>query len=339
MRADDGEIQPGFVAMSDKLEGFWITQLLGTTVRLGVADAMGESIRTCNELAAACAVDERCLFRLLRALQTVGVCVRIGQDGYRLSERGRILRRNAVGSICGRALFTSGIMWDLYGNLASVVRSGRPLPAGREGFARLATDPGLEGMHRAMVESSVRVIGDAIQVHEFGRYSRVLDVGGGFGGALGALLQRFPNMSGAVYDLSYLAEGAASYMRELGVQGRGSFIAGDFFQSVPTGFDCYLLKYIIHDWGDAEASEILATCAAAIGELGHLLLLERVLPECMEETLPCQTIAQIDLAMMTTGGKERTAPEYDGLLEQAGLRMISISPTGSPCSVIHAVPR
>ena len=337
MTAHSGVMSPASRPLDELIEGFWITQLIGTTVALGIAEALGGDVRSLDELALTCRLDRPSLLRLMRALQTVGVSTGNEERGYRLSEKGKVLRRDATGSIHGRALFTSGIMWDLYRQLATVVQSGKPLPAGREGFARLAEDPGLEGMHLAMVESSVRVIRDALQVVNFGQYARVLDVGGGFGGALGALLREFPDMSGAVLDLSYLKVGAEAHMRSIDVCGRGRFVAGDFFESVPSGFDCYVLKYIIHDWGDAEALQILRSCARAISGGGHVLLLERVLPDVMDESPSCQAIAQIDLAMMTTGGKERTMREYTDLLKSAGLRLVTVIATGAPCSVIQAV--
>jgi SAM-dependent methyltransferase len=323
--------------LGELIEGFWITQLIGTTVALGIAEALGADVRSLDELASTCRLDRPSLLRLMRALQTVGVSVGNEERGYRLSEKGKVLRRDATASIYGRALFTSGLMWDLYRQLATVVQSGKPLQAGRQGFARLAHDPCLEGMHRAMVESSVRVIGEALQVVNFDRYARVLDVGGGYGGVLGALLRKFPDMSGTVLDLSYLKEGAEAYMRSIGVCERGKFLGGDFFESVPSGFDCHVLKYVIHDWGDSEALQILRACARALSGGGHLLLLERVLPDVMHESPSCQAIAQIDLAMMTTGGKERTVGEYADLLRSAGMRLVTVIATGAPCSVIQAV--
>lgn len=238
----------------------------------------------------------------------------------------------------GRAAFTSGIMWDLFGQLTTVVRTGRALPAGREGFNRLAEHPGLAGMHQAMVESSVRIVADAVCVHDFGRYERVLDVGGGYGGALAALLKRFPHMHGAVLDLPYLEADASAYLGRSGLAGRARFIRGDFFESVPEDFDCYLLKYIVHDWGDADALRILQRCASAAGPRSLVILLERVRPEVLEESPAHQAIMQIDLAMMTTGGKERTEEEYRALLASAGLRMIDVTLTASACSLIRAAP-
>jgi hypothetical protein len=325
-------------SVAELIEGFWITQLIGTAVALGIPDQLAAGAASCEAIARSCESDAGCVLRLMRALQTVGICRQRAGSNFELTERGQILRREVPGSIRGRALFTSGIMWDLYGQLTTVVRTGRALPAGREGFNRLAEHPGLTGMHRAMIESSIGVIAAAASVHDFGRYSRVLDVGGGYGGALAALLQLYSGLQGSVLDLEYLADGATAYLRDTGVADRAQFLAGDFFESVPAGYDCYLLKYVIHDWNDPEASQILRACAAAAGQDSHMILLERVRPETLEQTPAHQAIMQIDLAMMTTGGKERTQEEYRSLLACAGLRMTSVTSTALPCSIIHAVP-
>jgi hypothetical protein len=331
--SDQKESRP----LSDLIEGFWLTQVIGAAVALGIPDMLRNGAKSCEHIALSCGADASCVMRVLRALQTLGVCRQVGKGTFELTERGQILRRDAPGSITGRVMFTSGIMWDLYSQLTTVVKTGCPLPAGREGFRKLASHPGLRGMHLAMVESSIRVVRDAARVHDFRGYSRVLDVGGGYGGALAALLEDYPDMSGGVLDLDYLADGANTYFRDRGVAKQAQFLAGDFFESVPGGYDCYLLKYIVHDWGDTEALEILHRCAAAASRQSHLLLFERVLPEVLDESGEHQAIMQIDLAMMTTGGKERTKEEYRMLLESAGFRMIAVTATASPCSVIHAV--
>lgn len=323
-------------SLSELVEGFWITQLIGTAVALGIADQLAGGAKSCDQIAHASESDPACMLRLLRGLQTIGVCRASAGMRFELTERGQALRRGIPGSITGRALFTSGIMWDLYGQLRTVVKTGRSLPAGRDGFRRLADDPGLTGMHEAMIESSLRVIDDLARVHDFGRYSRVLDVGGGYGGALIGLLQRYPGMHGNVFDLPYLAKDSSAYLSRAGVADRARFIAGDFFESVPAGYDCYLLKFIVHDWDDSDAVQILQRCSAAAGDRGQVILLERILPERLEENAAHQAIMETDLAMMTTGGKERTEAEYRKLLASAGLRVTTVTATASPCSLIHA---
>jgi hypothetical protein len=149
-----------------------------------------------------------------------------------------------------------------------------------------------------------------------------------------ALLQRYPGMTGDVLDLAYLSRDACAYLSSAEVGRRAQFIGGDFFEEVPQGYDCYLLKYIVHDWEDAAATKILRVCAAAARPTGTVVLLERVLPECITEN--DRAIMEVDIAMMIAGGRERTTEEYRQLLHGAGLRLLSVTPTSSACSVIHA---
>lgn len=321
--------------LSDLIEGFWTTQLVGTAVALGIPDTLASGAMSYEEIARACDAHPQSVLRLLRALQTVGLC-RSAQSRFELTEKGRPLCTNTPGSMRGRALFTSGLLWKLFGDLESAVRTGHPSSGrtGRDGFQQLAADPGLAGMHQAMVESSIKIVSAASESYGFDRYGRLLDVGGGYGGALAVLLQRHPAMQGDVLDLGYLETRATEYLNGAGVGARARFIPGDFFESIPRGYDCYLLKYIIHDWDDAHAAQILSNCAAAAGDSGEVVLLERVLPEELDESH--KAIAQIDLAMMMTNGKERTEREYSELLGAAGLRLLAVVPAAAGCSLIRA---
>jgi hypothetical protein len=326
-------------SLSDLIEGFWTTQLIGAAVGIGIPDTLEGGSLSCQEIAGSCQSDPGCTLRLLRALQAIGLCRTDSSMRFELTQKGRMLCSGAPGSMRGRALFTSGMMWELFGDLQSVVRTGQPtrrVALGRDGFNQLAGKPGLSGMHQAMVESSINVMSAAMDVFDFARYTRALDVGGGYGGALAALLQRHSHMRGDVLDLAYLERESGAYLQAAGVAGRARFIGGDFFELIPAGYDCYLLKYIIHDWDDVHASLILKTVASAAGRGGEVILLERVLPAQLDETH--RSIAQIDLAMMITGGRERTVEEFAALLQSAGMRMLAATPTISGCSLIRAAP-
>ena len=325
-------------SLSDLIEGFWTTQVLGTAVALGITDELADGPRPHTDIAYSVEADPGCVLRVLRALQSLGVCRSARDASFELTAKGRLLCADTPGSMRGRALFASGMLWNLFGDLATVIRTGLPTrqqPTGRDGFNQLAANPGLAAMHQAMVESSISAVAAAADACDFGNYPRVLDVGGGYGGALTALLQRNPKMTGDVFDLGYLSRDASKYLSSAGLDQRARFIGGDFFETVPSGYDCYLLKYIVHDWDDAAAVQILRVCAAAARPTGTVVLLERVLPERITED--DRAIMEVDIAMMIAGGRERTTEEYRDLLHRAGLRLLCVTPTSSPCSVIHAV--
>jgi hypothetical protein len=141
-------------SLSDLIEGFWTTQLIGTAVSLGIPDALRGGATTHQEVARCCQSDPACTLRLLHALQTVDICRPDSSVRFELTEKGRLLCSGVSGSMRGRALFTAGLMWELFGDLQSVVKSGQPtrrVALGRDGFNQLAGQPGLAGMHQAMV--------------------------------------------------------------------------------------------------------------------------------------------------------------------------------------------
>jgi SAM-dependent methyltransferase len=175
-------------------------------------------------------------------------------------------------------------------------------------------------------------------VYDFGRFGRVLDLGGGYGGVLAELLRAHPAQTGAVFDLAYLEAGARAYLERAGAAGRAAFLGGSFFEAVPGGFELILMKFIIHDWGDEEAHAILAQARASADPGATLVLLEQVVPETIAATPEHQAVIRGDLTMMGMGGKERTAAEYGALLVGAGWRLEQIIPSGAAFSVIEARP-
>lgn len=332
----DGQYVTGLI------NGFWAAQVLNVAVRLAIPDRLAEGPRSAEELAAAAGAHAPSVFRLLRALHTLAIC-RAREDGrFELTPAGHHLRADAPGSVRGRALFTGDMLWRQFGDLLHVVRTGertQAVASGSEGFEALAADPArLEAFQRTMAEGSVRAARDALRFCDFGRFGRVLDVGGGYGGLLSVLLEHHPQMSGAVCDLAYLAKAATAYLQSAGVGHRAEFVPGDFFRSVPAGYDAYLLKFIIHDWDDEHALRILRNCRAAAAPASRAILFEHVVPAALGTSAADQSVIRMDLSMMTMGGKERTAEDYRELLGTAGWELASITPTGE-LSVLEAVPR
>jgi hypothetical protein len=169
--------------------------------------------------------------------------------------------------------------------------------------------------------------------YDFGRFTTVVDIGGGAGRLLSAILQRYPEVRGVLFDQAGVVAGAPAVLDEAGVAARCDIVAGNFFESVPSGADAYLLKAIIHDWPDAESVDILRTCRSAMAEGTALLLVEQLLDQ---STDPVHT-AFSDLNMLVgPGGQERTLDEYRLLLEQAGFSLTGVTETGTPVFVIEA---
>lgn len=337
------ELDPGAAQhLSALINGYWAAQVLNVAATLGIADQLAQGPRSAGELASIVNAHGPSVFRLMRALLTLGVCRAVEGGRFELTPAGQFLRAEVPGSLRGRALFTGDMLWRQFGDLNHVVKSGertRAVVSGPEGFEALAADPArLDAFQQAMAEGSVRAARDALRVCDFSRFGQVLDLGGGYGGVLAVLLASHPRMSGAVCDLAYLAPSATRYLERAGVADRGRFIPGDFFQSVPGGFDAYVMKFIIHDWDDERAARILANCRAAAAPSARVLLLEQVVPEALGTSAADQAVIRADLTMMTVGGKERTAEEYRALLAGAGWRLERSVRASAEFSVLEAAP-
>jgi hypothetical protein len=324
------------------VNGFWAAQVLSVAAMLGIPDRLAPEPQSAEALAAAADAHAPSVFRLMRALRTLGICRALDDGRFELTEAGHFLRADVPGSLRGRALFTGDMLWRQFGDLAHVVRTGgrtRAVPSGSECFEALRADPArLDAFQQAMAEGSVRAARDALQVCDFSRFGRVLDLGGGYGGVLSVLLASFPRMTGAVCDLAYLADAAAAYLARAGVADRAAFLPGDFFASVPRGFDAYVMKFIIHDWDDEHASRILMRCREAAMPSARIVLLEQVVPEQLGTGAADQAVIRADLTMMTMGGKERTAREDRALLADCGWRLADIARASAEFSVIEAEP-
>jgi predicted O-methyltransferase YrrM len=184
-----------------------------------------------------------------------------------------------------------------------------------------------------MAEQSLEVGREVASLYDFSRFRSVMDVGGGYGAVLRALLEHHAGLRGTVLDLPMLAERARRYLEEAGVGERAAYQGGDFFAAVPSGADAYVLKFIIHDWDDSKAIPILRNCARAAGAGGVILLIEQIVPDPVTDR--DQRVIRGDLTMMTVGGKERTLAEYRELCAAAGLGVARVVAMPSGFSVIE----
>jgi hypothetical protein len=188
---------------------------------------------------------------------------------------------------------------------------------------------------QAMTDFTRAIYPAVLKAYDFGQFGRIMDVGGGHGSLLTAILTLHPKVRGTVFDQPYVAAGAARHFGASKLSDRADAIGGDFFESIPAGGDAYTMKFIIHDWDDLQSIRILGNIRKAIAPTGKLLLLETVLPEGNEPHFA----RFMDLNMLVmTGGRERTEREYAELLRKGGFHLARVVPTESVISVIEAVP-
>ncbi len=321
----------------------WTTQTLYVAAKLGVPELLAAGPLHDGELAQATGANVRSLARLMRALVALEICI-IGPDGkYQLTALGSYLRRDVPGSVRGMALHWGGQLWEMWGHLLDSVMTGRNARSGEDPSAVFASFMGDSEQaaifNQAMVNITEAVAETVLRAYDFGGIARAVDVGGGYGAMLCAVLRAYPAMRGVLFDLPQVIPGARKYLDDGGVLPRCELIEGSFFDRVPGPANACILKSIIHDWPDDRSVEILHNCAMAVNPArGKVLLVEHVMPARIEPTAAHRRAVHGDLNMMVaTGGCERTEEEFKALFERAGLRLNRIVPTDSGYCVIEAV--
>jgi hypothetical protein len=322
-------------------EGVVISTALSLAAELGIADLLAGGPRSGEELAQATSTHPRSLHRILRLLSSVGVFTEARPGRFALTPLGECLRSTVPGSMRSWLRMVGLKVWfHTYAEALHSLRTGEPAFArsvGMEFFDYLATHP-QEGeiFNAAMSDFGRGVAAAVVQEYDFPGVDKAVDVGGGNGSLISAILQANPRMTGILFDQPHVAEGAHKSITDAGLAKRCEIVAGDFFRTVPAGGDAYLLRWIIHDWDNDRALTILRNCRAAMKETARLLLVETVIPPG-DEAHPGKLV---DFVMLTAlGGQERTAEEYTQLLDEAGFRLNRILSTASPMSVLEGMPR
>ncbi len=318
--------------------GALLTQALYVAAKLGIADLLAAGPRPVAELAAETETHERSLYRVLRSLAGVGVFAEVAPQTFSLTPLAERLRADFPGSLRNGMIFM-GEEWhfNVWANMMHSVRTGKPAwgqTHGSEVFEYFAYNPEqAEIFNGAMTDMSVGTAPAVVEAYDFSEFGTLADIAGGHGYLLARILKANPKLSGVLFDVAPVVEGAAALLGREGVANRVERVAGDFFQSVPRA-DAYIMKHIIHDWDDARASVILKNINAAMEADGRVLIVESVVPEGNGPHYS----KVLDLEMLVSpGGIERTAEEYAALLKSAGLRLSRLVPTRSPFSIIEAV--
>jgi C-methyltransferase len=331
-------LTPAPAAMMEMIIATWTSQAITVAAQLGVADALTDGPLPIGELAARVGADADALRRLLRALIGKGI-FRLRRDGrYELNSLAATLRSDAPISMTWAAQFYGSAeqreRWTL---MVDAIRTGRtivPALRGRESFDYFAGQAELaELFNHTMTSVSELTDGAVVAGYDFGAFRTIVDVGGGHGPLLAAILAGAPASRGVLYDLPRVVANAPNLLREYQVADRVRIEEGSFFEKVPAGADAYILKNIIHDWPDDKAVQILRNVRAAAGRAATVLLVELVIPDHNRD-FPGKWV---DLEMLLNlGARERTAAEYEDLLGRAGLRVTRVVQTASPLSVVEA---
>lgn len=320
------------------LMGFVVSRALQVAAELGVADALAGGPKQCAALAQEIGADAATLHRLLRALASFGVFEELADGRYANTSRSECLRSDAPASLRNLArMYGDSAPWQAWSGLEHSVRSGEPSFAHIHGtpmFDYLAKHPdSARRFDEAMVASS-RLMNDAIvDAYAWGQFGKLVDVAGGMGSTLAAILRANPTLRGVLFDLGHVVERGREYLAQQGVLERCGTESGSFFDAVPAGADAYFMKHILHDWDDKDCLRILANCRQAMSERAKLLVCEKIVPPGNGPSIA----KTMDLVMLvqTDGGRERTAEEFHQLFARAGLRLARVVQTRVDNSILE----
>jgi ubiquinone/menaquinone biosynthesis C-methylase UbiE len=326
--------------MEISYDGLVAQRALYAAAKLGVADALAGAETSSDQVAQEVGAEPESTYRLMRTLASIGILAESAGRQFGLTPTGELLRTDHPQSMRQWIIFSGEPAYlAAWGEIVHTIQTGRPAwdkAHTLSFFEYMAAHPEAgrifdEAMTSLSHEEAQAVAG----AYDFTQFHNVVDVGGGQGNLLVTLLKRYPAMRGVVFDQPQVVEQAKTVLTAEGLGSRCGLESGDFFNAVPAGGDAYLLKYILHDWDDAHAVTILASCRRAIRPDGKLLLVETVVPGPDEAHF-----AKLqDLEMLVLfASRERTEEEYGRLLKQAGFRLERVVPTVQPVSVVEAVP-
>jgi hypothetical protein len=324
--------------MLQMIQGFWVSRAIYVACKLGIPDLLKDGPKTSEELAQATGTHAPSLYRLLRALDSVGVVAEVDLRRFTLTPVGATLRTDVPGSLRYFAIEELGenhyTAWEQV--LHSVTTGGIAFNHvfGKSLWQHMTEHPpSARIFDEAMTSFSSVVAAEVVAAYDFSPSKKVVDVGGGDGILLTAILKANPQLRGAVADRPDVVPGTHRRFAAEGIAERAEAAGVDFFESVPSA-DTYVLKWIIHDWDDERSVAILKNCRKAMAEGGKVLLVEGVLQPGAATSFS----KFLDLNMLVmTGGRERTQAEYGALFDAAGLKLARIVPTHTEMSVIEGV--
>lgn len=321
--------------------GIHISRVVHVVAKLGIADLLAAGPVSSAELAKATGTHQQSLYRVLRLLAALDVFEEVEPGTFGLTELGNRLRSDAPASMRSWATFLVGGVQP-YEHILETVQTGTPgidIAYGMGLFEYVSQDPdGAARFDAAMSERTAAVAPSVASAYDFSSFRSIVDVGGNQGTLLAEILRRNPHLHGIVFDTPAVLARAGTRPGINGaadLDGRYDRLAGDFFEQVPAGGDCYILSNILHDWDDERAITILRNCRQSMARAGKVLIVERLIPDKDGDPVPT-LLSDINM-LINTGGRERTNAEYGGLLAAADLRIGIVRQVAFPYGIIEGL--
>ena len=328
------------VVLRELLNGMRVLQLIYVAAKLGIADLLKDGSKSADELASKVGAHPRALYRVLRALSGIGIFAEVGDRQFELTVLGELLQDQVPGSQRATAINNGEEGdWKPWGDLLNCVKTGdTPFNHvfGMDLWEYRTRNPEVGTIFNKMMSARTEQHANAVvEAYDFSGVNRVVDLAGGRGALIAAILKKYPDVPGVLTDLPAVANEAKAFIESEGLEDRCEIISGDYFESVPSGGDIYILKSTIIDEEDNGVITILKNCHRAMGNHARLLIVDRIMPP---HGSPSPAIV-FDIQMMVThGGQQRTEEEHRVLFEKAEFKLSRVLLTRSELSIIEGVP-
>jgi len=317
---------------------YYLSRALHVAAELGVAGSLGEAPVAVDKIAKETTSNAAALKRLLRFLSAYGIFQEQTPDRFCNTELSSVLRSDHPHSVRANLRRVGDFWWSAVGQMEHAVRTGESAFTHVHGvhfFQYLKAHPDIQmRFDEAMARISENDDAAIAAAYDFARFRRIVDVGGGRGGLLVQILRRAPNATGVLFEQPQVLERAA-HLREPGLGPRTELLGGDFFKSVPSEGDCYVIKGVLHDFNDDHCVKILSNCRKAMTADGRVVIANHDLPSSIDGPHPNLTM---DIQMMTLlAGRERTIDEWSDLFERAGFSVCGIFQTSVGFALVEGM--
>jgi hypothetical protein len=317
------------------ISGYWTSQVLYVIAKLGLADLLKEGPKTAEELASSTQAHPRSLYRLLSSSVSLGLLAEDEQRRFQLTPISDWLRSDVPGSQRATAIIVGDLLYRAWGDLLYSIQTGKVAFEKVHGlpfFDYLSTNPEQAKVFDEAMGMHGWATTAILDAYDFSGIQVLADIGGGNGSAITAILKKYPDMRGILFDLPGVAERSKENVQVAGLADRCQVLGGNFMEAVPTGVDAYLMRHVIHDWDDEKATKILKSIHRAMGKDGTLLVAEHIIPP---GNAPSMARGSDLVMLVVAGGQERTEEEFRVLFERAGFCLTRIVPTKVGICVIE----
>jgi hypothetical protein len=323
---------------------FVTSQVIYQAADLGLADYLSDGALTAQELADKIGAHPESLERVLQALVAFDILKRESEATFGLTPAGQLLRSDVPGSLRATVRFLTGPWaWRAFEHLGHSIRTGKPSfdhVWGMSNFEYWECHPDVSKIHdEAMTGLTATETARVLAAYDFSSYGTIVDVGGGNGALLAAILEQQQYAEGILADLPHVVSLAAEVLQRVAVANRCKTVGSDFFEGVPSGGNLYILKHIIHNWDDERARTILRNCHRVMSGSSRLIIIDRILSAQPGPDGALGYLVDMTMLAVTPGGCERTQEQFQRLLESSGFELTRVIKTGDISDITEARPR